>query len=232
MSIKIKKAISLFTVLLLMGAMVAINRTPANAISKDIDSYINTIMDDVQNDYDSNPALGLSSNPYDYVKNNNSYNQIVKLGVSAIPVLEQKINDSNENGLKEYIMAIAAEQIAKVDLKTNGEGWSNAKSWSKEWDRHLKTIPTKVSEIISSNDSISIKADNLKKLGIVATPYIMDSVQKGNSELVPVLESLMDESSSNDNLLYNSNKVSNITDWLTQNKDKIENIRKMVENSK
>ena len=63
-----------------------------------------------------NPQLSASSNPYEYIQNNKNFNDLVNLGTDALPVIAEKIMNSNDDGLKEYILAIAAEKIAKIDL--------------------------------------------------------------------------------------------------------------------
>ncbi|MCL1791712.1 MAG: hypothetical protein FWG40_10290 [Peptococcaceae bacterium] len=54
------------------------------------------------------------------------------------------------NVLEEYVLAIAAERIAKIDLKDDAFLWSTAKEWVPLWDQHLKVIKNNVEEITSS----------------------------------------------------------------------------------
>ncbi|MCP1311402.1 hypothetical protein [Paenibacillus tyrfis] len=83
---------------------------------------------DIRNEVDrliqNDPQLAYSSNPYDYVKNNKAYHHIVKIGYPALPEIERMITDGNSYGLEKYLLAIAAEEIAGVQLKKGKYRWS------------------------------------------------------------------------------------------------------------
>jgi len=91
----------------------------------------------------SNPLLLFSSNPYDYVSDgkNEYYNKIVALGPEALPSLEKALAESPNNGLNEYIIAIAIEDIAKADVRgieRDPFAWSDAKEFEKSGWRSIK----------------------------------------------------------------------------------------------
>ncbi|HWQ43852.1 MAG TPA: hypothetical protein VN456_17745 [Desulfosporosinus sp.] len=79
----------------------------------------------------------------EYFRNNANYKSIVSLGSEALPILVDRIDRSKENGLKEYILSIATEEISKVNLKKDRGEWSSAKGFTKVWKTHLRIfLPT------------------------------------------------------------------------------------------
>ncbi len=172
-----------------------------------------------------------SSNPYDYTKNNQFYDALVALGPEALPVLEDKVIKSENNGLDEYILAIAAEEIAKVNLKEDNEGkfiysWSNAKAWPAVWDSHLRSLPEKVKEITSSSLSKQKKADKLSRLGTPAIPFILDEIGAGNTEISASLDVLLKGDKKVVN--FDSSKIDDIKQWSKDNNNKFEDLRELV----
>ena len=167
-----------------------------------------------------------SSNPYDYIKNNPAYDSIVNKGPGVLPELREKIANSPQNGLSEYVLAIAAEEIAKVDLKGSDFGWANAKEWVSAWDKYLETLPQKVKQISDSTATVEVKINDLEKLGVPAIPYIMDEVQKGRNELVPALDKLLRDNGLVD---YNRDWTSDVDKWIKDNRAGFDGLRKMVE---
>jgi len=134
------------------------------------------------------PQLGISSNPYSYIKNNKEYERIVKLGIPALPVIEQRISEGEKYGLDKYILAIAAEEIAKVNLKNGEYRWSDAEEFIRAWKLHLKSVPKKVDEIVSANETFEWKNNKLAELGVPAIPYIKG---KGIKEIEPSLQKII-----------------------------------------
>ena len=74
-----------------------------------------------------------SSNPYYYIKNNADFHNIVQLGQDVLPILQDKIKNSENDGLQEYILAIAIERIAQTNLKMSKETtWETAKGFTQQ----------------------------------------------------------------------------------------------------
>jgi hypothetical protein len=131
----------------------------------------------------------VSSNPYDYIKTR-YYRRIVAMGPIALMTIREMILTSTENGLKEYILAIAAEDIAQVDLKGDSFAWATAKEFCRRWDDHIGQLPQSVANILRSGQSISAKNNALVKLGIPAIPFIIDEIARGKHELTDALNTL------------------------------------------
>jgi len=84
----------------------------------------------------NNKEIGLSSNPNDYIKENqNEYDNIISKGEKGLEYLIDELKSSKENGLKEWIMAKASVDI----LKTNNpiKEWSTGKEWI---EKYIETL--------------------------------------------------------------------------------------------
>ncbi|MHB8761181.1 MAG: hypothetical protein ACYC6J_02145 [Coriobacteriia bacterium] len=136
-------------------------------------------------DKPSNPATALSSNPYDYIKDNPDYAALVALGFEALPALEAELAADEANGLREYVACIAIEDITNCDLKQFPDSvWDQAATFKTEWDDYLRGMPQRVSAIMSSDRPASDKAAEIRRLGAPAVPYALDAAQEqdGNSQ--------------------------------------------------
>lgn len=55
--------------------------------------------------------VGSSSNPYDYIKDNKAFENIIDLGKPALPKLKKLLKQCDKHGLIENIYAIAIDKI-------------------------------------------------------------------------------------------------------------------------
>ncbi|TGE34993.1 hypothetical protein E4K67_27565 [Desulfosporosinus fructosivorans] len=219
-----KKFIILLSVVcLIVVTMLTSTLSQVNAsVASKIDQNMLSIMDDVSK-LATQDSQKLSSNPYDYI-NNANYKSIVNLGSEALPIIVDRIDQSKEEGLREYILSIAAEEIAKVDLKKDKSEWSSAKGFTKVWKTHLKQIPTNVNNIVVSNESNDKKVQELVLLGTPAIPFIMDKIEQGNAELFPSIDQLL-RGNPNFNM---SQAIPDKLDWVKKNKSQFNNLRELV----
>ena len=84
-----------------------------------------------------NKEISLSSNPYDYIKAEDSkddYKYIVSQGEKSLNYMLNKFANSNSNGLQEYIMAIACSEILKEDAAS--KDWTTGRQW---YENYLKS---------------------------------------------------------------------------------------------
>ena len=72
-------------------------------------------------------ANQLSSNPYDYIIGNQDYDDIVRMGDEAFRYMLKKMQTSQEDGLKEYIMANACAAWTGEDPRNRK--WSSGQEW-------------------------------------------------------------------------------------------------------
>lgn len=185
----------------------------ASATERNIDSNLSKINKVLNDLYTNKDVLLESSNPYDYIDDSRikpMYQDMVSQGVDSIPLLIEKINNSSENGLNEYILAIAAEEVGKTSLNELGQDfkWSNSKSWSKSIENHLSKVEENYYKILNSSDSKEVKATKIKKLGVYVIPYIMDSIKEDDTDLISVVDDLSDNSDTK----YN-NSSANFKTW-------------------
>jgi hypothetical protein len=86
---------------------------------------------DIMTDVEAAP--GLSSNPYDYAGVSPAFARLVGRGEPALEAIASEIEVSNENGLREYLLAIAGQRILGEE-KPDG-AWATGK----EWVAHYRT---------------------------------------------------------------------------------------------
>lgn len=79
----------------------------------------------------------LSSNPYDYIESEKEdYEYIVSQGEKSLNYMLNKFENSNSNGLQEYIMAIACSEILEED--TASKNWTNGRQWYENYSEANK----------------------------------------------------------------------------------------------
>ncbi|MFC9776982.1 hypothetical protein [Paenibacillus chitinolyticus] len=185
-----KKLLLSITTGFLVGivSFVLISSNSSAALSSNIYISLTDMQLEIKRLTETDPQLSLSSNPYSYIKNNKEYERIIKLGIPALPVIEQRISEGPNYGLDKYILAIAAEEIARVNLKKGDYRWSDAEEFIRSWKLYLKSVPKKVDEIVSANETFEWKNDKLAELGTPAIPYIKE---KGIKEIEPSLQKII-----------------------------------------
>jgi hypothetical protein len=214
-----------FLTLFICSFLVALllNSTADASIEKQIDNNFASINETINKEIALRTAT--SSNPYDYVKDNPDFENIVALGNDALPGLQKRLLSSERSGLEEYILAIAIESIAKVDLKKNeSTKWISAKMFKTKWPEYLKSIPSLVDSVTA--DQALTTAEKVKKLnemGTPALPFILEKIEKGDEYLFPVVIALTDNSK---NVV--ENKTVDPSEWAIQNKDKFSKLKQYV----
>ncbi|WP_054403741.1 hypothetical protein [Paenibacillus solani] len=149
---------------------------------------------------------------------------IVDLGYRALPYIEQNIDESEGSGLMDYILAIAAEKIAKVDLKKNSKTfWDTGNAFSQQWKKQLHQTPQEVNNIANSNLSADEKIKSLESLGIPAIPFIIERVKEGNNEFFPAIPLILGEEST-----LQSSQSGNEAAWMKNNETKFEDLKAYV----
>lgn len=82
----------------------------------------------------SNPECATSSNPFDYIKGSQSkYNEILTYGEDAVDFYVEQLR-TGENGLREYVMAVACAEITGIGNKYDGVDWATAQEWLSLYD--------------------------------------------------------------------------------------------------
>ena len=131
----IKKTLFIFFVVLFALSSNGCGNTLTKAsIDSTFDQTIEEKLNNITNPMNS--VVSLSSNPYDYIKNPDAaqnYKYIVSQGEKSLNFMLNKFAGSNENGLKEYIMAIACSEILKED--TSSKKWVSGREW---YDNYIR----------------------------------------------------------------------------------------------
>lgn len=156
-----------------------------------VNTNMNMMMEEIDAMIENSDESMMSSNPYDYI-DNQYFDNIISRGISALPTITEEIASSESSGLREYILAIAAEEITATHLnKENVYNWSNGKEWLDEWNIYLRNIPTKVDYIINDTENtIEEKKQALNNLGIMSLPYIKDAIDAGHTEYQDIFNSI------------------------------------------
>ncbi|MCL2507841.1 MAG: hypothetical protein FWF05_01555 [Oscillospiraceae bacterium] len=131
-----KKNIKWFGIILsavIMTTAIALFVPKGQSIEKQVQKNVVEMMAVINQDVLGERMLSASSNPYDYIVDNEAFENIVKLGKDAIPFLLEKISASKENGLEEYLLAIAVAKIAGMDLNSEEFGWTSGKDFAGKW---------------------------------------------------------------------------------------------------
>jgi len=110
----------------------------ASAMRKAVHADIARIMADIdaaekRGDVVDGVAVGLSSNPYDYVGISPVFVQLVALGKPALPAIAAEIESSKDNGLREYLLAAAGAQIAGDVPGSGAQTWESGKEWARQF---------------------------------------------------------------------------------------------------
>ncbi len=87
------------------------------------------VMSDIARAEEASPAIALSSNPFTYAEISPALDWLVARGEPALESIAEEIEGSPENGLREYLLAIAGQRIMGV-AKTDG-AWSTPKEWAR-----------------------------------------------------------------------------------------------------
>ena len=107
--------------------MIIISITSGGCKSDVIKEDIGTIIDAKLDSIISDTEVSTSSNPYDYIKDNEDYEYIVKQGDKALNYLLQRFEETNENGLEEYIMAAICVEI--LGENQENQTWRSGREW-------------------------------------------------------------------------------------------------------
>ncbi|MFA5604054.1 MAG: hypothetical protein WDA12_04340 [Bacilli bacterium] len=215
-----------------------------DAITLEINSNINKMIS-------SRDVKSFSSSPYTIVEGNQSYKDLVSLGVPAIKPLYDKINQSKHSGLLEYIYAMAIEEIMSQnyilqldvdeekinELQKNGYSlrdveysWATAKEFEQAFSDFMKELPKKYEDI--KNDStlnVEKKTFKVTELGLGVIPYLIQDIQNDLNSSLDYENLLMEILVERNQMKDLSEKSKNfvVDDWIKQNYEEY-NLLKMI----
>ncbi|OEH84297.1 hypothetical protein BHU72_10815 [Desulfuribacillus stibiiarsenatis] len=105
-----------------------------DAVKQKVEKQVEETLNNKINELVNQEATKFSSNPMEYIKNHQDlYNELVKESNGSIEYFVNEIKNSKENGLKEWILAKAAQDIlGKQGIK---EEWATGKEWLEKYEQ-------------------------------------------------------------------------------------------------
>jgi hypothetical protein len=206
----------------------------STTLAQETNNNINSMMSIIEQGASSDIKTQTSGNPYDYTKNNIYFNKIVDMGYPVLPYLEDYITKSPDNGLREYLLAIACEEISQVNLKVDEEGnkykWETGKGFVQEWDKHLQNIGGNFNTILNSSSSDEYKTAALVRLGLPVVPLIIDQFEQSSPNQQQILALVLkDLLNNNKQAQFNSVNVTDAQTWIKNNKTKFNDFKLYIE---
>lgn len=167
------KKLAIVTVCIMIACFsiigIGITKTTTYAMKTNMKAMLEEIDEIVADKTD----LSYSSNPYDYIQNNKYYNNIMNLGIDALPIIVDELKESDESGLKEFILAIAIEDISGIKISTTEGEWKDSDEFLDKYEIFMRNVEDNVNVIITSKEaSKNEKLERLKQYGIYAVPYL------------------------------------------------------------
>jgi hypothetical protein len=118
----------LFPIAALLVGCTGAQDSSSNEMRAVVHADMNEVMSDVDAAMKSDPAVGMSSHPYDYVGISPAFERLVGRGEPALEAIASEIEASEENGLREYLLAIAGQRILGGDEPN--QAWATGKEWA------------------------------------------------------------------------------------------------------
>lgn len=182
-NIKTNKFIYFFISIVLVIAVIITcfvsSTNTASAAEKQTDALINEIQYRIEESLKTEGAylsngmpLAMSSNPYDYVKDNAEYDKLIALGEESLDDLYKLQQDQEKyDSFQRYIIAIAIEEITKTDLKQSEEYfWMDADGFSEKWNDFSIEAEENIKDILNNNSlSENEKIENICFYGTLAS---------------------------------------------------------------
>lgn len=182
-NIKTNKFIYFFISIVLVIAVIITcfvsSTNTASAAEKQTDALINEIQYRIEESLKTEGAylsngmpLAMSSNPYDYIKDNAEYDKLIALGEESLDDLYKLQQDQEKyDNFQRYIIAIAIEEITKTDLKQSEEYfWMDADGFSEKWNDFSIEAEENIKDILNNNSlSENEKIENICFYGTLAS---------------------------------------------------------------
>lgn len=104
----------------------------SSAATRSIDQAVHADAEQMMSDIASAPiGTQASSNPFSYVGVSPAFERLVARGTPAVEAIAREIERSPHNGLREYLLAIAASRI--LEEPESEMRWSTAKGWVSQY---------------------------------------------------------------------------------------------------
>lgn len=184
-----------------------------------INDNMNRLMSEIEKEMRADPKIAMLGSPIDFIRNSSSYKNIINLGLNVVKPLYDKLYESHDAGLYEYILALAIEEITQEEFIYNANyGWKNSLEFRLCYETKVNNSETNVEKIINNeNLSNEEKIAKFKEQGIFAVPFLIDEYNNINSKVSKeVIEIAIKDIAIKYNIFNNNEKSS---DFINKNKD-------------
>jgi hypothetical protein len=222
-----KKLISIVGTILVVAiiciTIVSVSSTSAYAqTSNYIENKMASLMTEIDELIKSNDQMAMSSNPYDYIKNSQDYEDIVGTGVKAVKPLYDMLYKSPDAGLYEYILALAIEDITAQEYVYNVDyGWKNSLEFRMCYEMKVNNSTTQFERIMNTGElTEDEKIQSITELGVFAVDCLLDEYDKDDS-LLPknVIEKSFANIMSNAPTEKSSFSIQDLSVWRVENEE-------------
>lgn len=110
----------------LLSLMITACGSSGDAVRTSVRSDAEQIVSDIKAAEKRDPSIGFSSNPYDYADLSPAMQRLVDRGPGALNAIADEVEASSDNGLREYLLAIAGARIQHDE----SHAWQTGKEWA------------------------------------------------------------------------------------------------------
>lgn len=135
--------------------------------ARTVEDIIRDMNESVNKTMEQDPSIGLSGNPYDYVEGNQYFDELVERGLYGVPAMMQSLKQSQYDGLTEYLIVIAIEEVTETDLKSTAYAWNDAKSFVEQFEQVSDDRIALVQEALDTNKTEASLAKELEPYGVI-----------------------------------------------------------------
>lgn len=188
------------------------------ATLKTINTNMDTLIAELEKEMTNNPELILTGSPIRLIEESQAYKKIIELGLSGVKPLYDKLYDSRDAGLYEYILALAIEDMTKEDFVYNTDyGWKNSLEFRLSYETKVNTVEANVERILNTESLTNEeKTLALEEQGIFAVSFLMMEYNDENSKIDKnIIETAVLEIASE----YESSPVENVNTYSLNRND-------------
>ncbi len=196
---------------------------------EEININMNNLMTELEKEMTANPELSVMGSPISLIENSQSYKNIIKLGLNGVKPLYDKLYDSKDAGLYEYILSLAIEDITQEKFVYNKDyGWKNSLEFRLSYEAKVNNTQTNVEKILNSDDlNNNEKISKLKEQGIFAISFLMNEYNNNDSKIDKnMIETVVLDIANS----YKTSTEKNITSYSINNNE-LTDIKSIQENS-
>lgn len=156
---------------------------------EDINVNMDSLMSEIEQEMKTNPELAMLGSPISFIKQSQAYKNIIGLGLKSVKPLYDKLYESHDAGLYEYILALAIEEITQEEYVYNTEyGWKNSLEFRMCYETKVNNVVFNVEKIINDetlNDEQKI--ERFKEQGLFATSALVKEYNNEKAKVSKVI---------------------------------------------